>query len=425
MARAAPTRSRLWRHHDFLLLWGGQSISMLGSQVTVWALPFAAIFALHADPAQVGLLAAAGNLPLLLFGLFAGVLVDRLPRRPVLILADIGRALLLVTIPLAALTGRLTMTQLYAVAFLAGALGVAFEVAYRSYLPTLLQRDDLLAGNTRLAGSAQAAGTVGPGLAGALVQSVTAPVAILADALSFIVSAISLCLIHAREPAPTDTTPQPALLGELRDGLRAVLRHPLLRALAGTSGLFNLFDSMLMALYALYLTRTLGASAALAGLILTLAGMAGLGGVALSGMLPRRLGLGRTMLGAVLVAGAAELVIGLARGPLPVASAMVVVGEGLVQAADGVYGINAVTLRQALVPDRLQGRVNATVRVISVGAAPIGALLAAQLGQTYGVRPVVVLAGIGTLFAFLVVLFSPLRALHAHPSAPDEAAFRS
>lgn len=424
MARAARTRSRLWRHRDFVLLWSGQSVSMLGSQVTVWALPFAAIFALDADPAQVGLLAAAGNLPLLLFGLLAGVLVDRLPRRPLLLLADIGRALLLATIPLAAVMGRLTMAQLYAVAFLAGSLGVVFEVAYRSYLPSLLRRDDLLAGNTRLEGSAQGAETVGPGLAGALVQLATAPFAMLADALSFVVSAVSLALIRARERPATTATKHPALLAELRDGLRAVLRHPLLRALAGASGLFNLFDSMLMALYALYLTRVLSASAALAGLILTLAGVAGLGGVALAGVLPRRFGLGRSMIGAVLVAGASELLIGLARGPLLVASAMVVLGEGFVQLASSVYGINAVTLRQALVPDRLQGRVNATVRVISVGSAPVGALLAAQLGQTYGVRPVVVFAGLGTLFAFLVVLFSPLRALREHPSTPDEAAFR-
>lgn len=424
MARAARTRSRLWSHRDFLLLWGGQSVSMLGSQVTGWALPFVAIFALDANPAQVGLLAAAGNLPLLLFGLVAGVLVDRLPRRPLLIATDIGRAALLATIPLAAIAGRLTMAQLYAVAFLAGSLGVIFDVAYRSYLPSLVPRDDLLAGNTRLEGSAQAAVTLGPGLAGGLVQLVTAPFAILADALSFVVSAVTLGLIRARERSPADTTKQPAVLTELRTGLLAVLHHPLLRALAGASGLFNLFDSMLIALYALYLTRVLGASAALAGLILTLAGLVGFAGVALSGVLPRRFGLGRTIVCALLVAGACELLIGLARGPLLVASAMVVVGEGLLQAADGVYGINAVTLRQALVPDRLQGRVNATVRVISVGAAPLGALVAAQLGEVYGVRPVVVLAGVGTLFAFLLLLFSPLRTLTEHPSAPDEAAFR-
>jgi MFS family permease len=260
------------------------------------------------------------------------------------------------------------------------------------------------------------------------VQVVTAPIAILADALSFVVSAVSLALIHTREESHSAHSHSahshsPALLSQLRDGLRAVLRHPLLRPLAATSGLFNLFDSMLIAFYALYLTRVLGASAALSGVILVLSGLVGLVGVALARPLPRRFGLGRTMVAAICVAGGAELVIGLAHGPLLIAAGMVVVGEGLVQAAASVYGINGVTLRQALVPDRLQGRVNATMQVISVGAAPLGAIAATELGALYGVRPVVLLAGIGTLLAFLVVLFSPVRTLDRHPDAAEEAAF--
>jgi MFS family permease len=413
----------LWRDPSFLLLWSGQTISMLGSQVTVWALPFTAIYTLNAGAAQVGLLAAAGSAPSLLFGLPAGVWADRMRRRPLLIASDFGRALLLGSVPLAAMLGRLTMAQLYVVAFTTGALSALFEVAYRSYLPALVPRDALVGGNAKLETSATLAEMTGPGLAGALVQLVTAPIAILADALSFVVSVCTLAAIGAREPAPVVPDQPRHALREIGEGLRAVLRHPMLRALAADSGIFNLFDSLLTALYALYLTRVLGASAALAGLILVLAGLGGLLGAALAGRVTRRFGLGRAIVGGSLVAGVGELVIGLASGPLWLAAAIVVLGEGCFQAGAAVYRINGVSLRQALIPDRLQGRVNATVRFIGVGAIPLGALVAAQIGTTYGVRPAVLLAGTGTLFAFLWVFFSPIRRLRSQPAAPDEQAF--
>jgi len=422
---AAPIRTRLWREPNFLLLWGGQTVSLLGSQVTVWALPFTAIYALHAGAGQVGLLAAAGTAPSLLFGLLAGVWVDRVRRRPLLIAADLGRALLLGSIPLAAVQGWLTIGQLYVVAFLTGTLSVLFDVAYRSYLPSLVERAALTDGNSKLETSATIAAMTGPGLAGGLVQLITAPIAILADALSFIVSVLSLALIRTREITPSIPEQRRHILREIGEGLRAVLRHPILRALAASSGLFNLFDSLLMALYALYLTRVLGASAALAGLILVLGGIGGLIGATFAGRVTRRVGLGPAIIGGALIGGIAELVIGLATGPLWLAAVMVIAGEGCVQAGAAVYRINGVSLRQALVPDRLQGRINSTVRFISVGATPLGALLAAQIGTTYGVRPAVLLAGTGTLFAYLWVLFSPIRWLRTQPATPDERAFAS
>lgn len=423
MQPATGKPASFWRDRAFLLLWGGQTVSMLGSQITVWALPFAAIFALNAGAAELGLLAAAGTAPSLLFGLPAGVWVDRLRRRPLLIASDIGRALLLGSIPLAAVVGRLTMAQLYIVAFLTGALSVLFDVAYRSYLPALVTRSALTEGNAKLETSATLADMAGPGLAGALVQLVTAPMAILADALSFVVSVVSLALIRAPEPAPVSPEQTRHALREIGEGLRAVLRHPMLRALAADSGLFNMFDSLLTALYALYLTRVLGASAALAGLILVLAGLGGLLGALFAGRITAGVGLGPVIVGGSLVAGVGELLIGLASGPLWLAAAVVVLGEGGVQAGATVYRINGYSLRQALVPDRLQGRVNATARFISVAAIPLGALVAAQSGTTYGVRSAVLLAGFGTLFAFLWVYFSPIRQLRALPAAPDELAF--
>ena len=199
MAELGQTRTRLWYHRGFLLLWSGQTISQLGSQITTWALPLTAIVLLKATASQMGLLVAVRNVSYLLVGLFAGVWVDRVKRRPLLIVTDIGRALLLGSIPIAALLGYLSMTQLYIVTFLTGLLAVLFDVAYQSFLPSLVARDQLVEGNSKLQASVAMAEIAGPGLAGVLVQLLTGPIAILTDTLSFVVSALSLALIRGKE----------------------------------------------------------------------------------------------------------------------------------------------------------------------------------------------------------------------------------
>jgi len=410
MDGVGQARTSLWYHRGFLLLWGGQTISQLGSQITTWALPLTAIFLLKATAGQMGLLVAVGNVSYLLIGLFAGVWVDRVKRRPVLIATDIGRALLLGSIPITVLLGYLSMTQLYIVTFLTGLLTVLFDVAYQSFLPSLVARNQLVEGNSKLEASVAMAGIAGPGVAGALVQLLTGPIAILSDALSFIVSALSLAFIRVKESPPLIEERRHIWL-EIGEGLRAVWHYPLLRTLAIGSGLFNFFDSILLTIYVLYLTKTIGATPLLVGIIIAISSVGGLFGAIFAERVTRILGLGPALLGGVLLASVAEFVIALAQGPFLLAVLMVIVGEGLVQVGAVLYSINGLSLRQAIVPDRLQGRVNATLRIITVGVVPLGALLGGFLGDTYGLRVTVLVAGAGTFLAFLWVLFSPVRKL--------------
>ncbi len=411
---ALGRRIGLWPRSDFARLWAAQAVSALGSQITMLALPLTAVLVLRAGPAQMGLLAAAGSVPYLLVGLVAGVWVDRVRRRPVLIAADLGRAALLASIPLAAWLHALGMAHLYAVAFLCGVLRVFFDVADQSLLPTVVGREALVAANSKLETSASVAGIVGPGLAGALVQAVTAPAAILVDALSFLLSALFVSRVRAHEPPPSRDERQ-GIRAEILAGLRWVWRDPIVRPLIISGASFALFDSVLMAVYVLYLVRTLALAPALVGVVFALGSVGGLAGALLAGPLARRVGVGPALVGGICVAGVAEMAIALAGGPPLVALAIVVVAEAGVQCGDLVCDINAVSLRQALVPEHLRGRVNATVRVCTWGVAPLGALAGGVLAARYGLRPTVVVAGVGTLGAFLWAYFSPVRALRATP----------
>lgn len=256
----------LWQERDFRAFWAGRTVSALGSQVTLLALPLVAVLALGATPVQMGFLTADGSLPALLFGLVVGVWVDRRRRRPLMVAADLGRGALLLIIPIAALLGLLRVEALYAVAFLAGGLTLVFDIAAQSFFPTLVGRDRLVEGNSKLEVSRSAAEIVGPGLAGGLVQVLTTPFAIVADALSFLASALLLGLIGAPEPAPAPPDARQRLRLAIGEGLRAVLGHPVLRALAGAAGLLAFFNSLLEAVVLLYLSRDLGISPALLGL---------------------------------------------------------------------------------------------------------------------------------------------------------------
>ncbi len=417
MAQTGQAKSSLWHHRNFLLLWSGQSISQLGSQVTTWALPFTAVVLLKASAGQMGLLVAASYVAYLLVGVFAGVWVDRVKRRPLLIVTDIGRALLLGTIPVTALLGYLSMAQLYVVTFFIGLLSVLFDVAYQSFLPSLVARDQLIEGNSKLEASVAVAGIVGPGLAGVLVQLLTGPIAILADALSFLVSALSLAYIRVKESPPLIENRR-HIWAEIGEGLRAVLHYPIIRVLAVGSGLFNFFDSLLLTVYALYLLKTLELTPLLVGIIIAISSIGGLVGALFAARVTRIIGLGPALLGGVLLASIAECIIASASGPLLLAVLLVIIGEASVQVGATLYGINALSLRQAIVPDSLQGRVSATLRIISVGVVPFGAILGGFLGDRYGLRTTVFIAGVGTLIAFLWVLFSPVRHLKEQPQLP-------
>jgi MFS family permease len=415
---AAPPS--LWRHADFVKLWTAETISQLGTQVTLLALPLTAILILHADAFEVGLLGTVEFLPFILVGLPAGVWVDRLRRRRILIVGDLGRAFALGSIPLAYELGVLHLPQLYVVAFVAGVLTVFFDVSYQSYLPSLVDRDRLVDGNAKLEISRSGAQLAGPGLGGLLVQALTAPVAIFADALSYLWSAMWVFLIRKKEPAverPADG--HRSMRIEIKEGLRYVWRHPLLRPIAFCTGSSNLFSSMFIAILVLFAVRTLHMKPGAIGLALGLGNVGFLAGAFSAQRIARRVGIGPAIIGSIGLSSPIWLLIPLAT---PSTGFAILLVSTLVTGFGGmaVYNINQVSLRQAITPLRMQGRMNATMRFMVWGTLPIGSFVGGVLGNTIGLRPTLWVGAIGGLVSFVPPLFSPVRSLKEIPKYEEE-----
>jgi MFS family permease len=409
--------SGLWRHPDFVKLWAGHTISRFGSEISQLAIPLTAALVLNASAFQMGLLGTFEFAPFLLLSLFAGVWVDRMRRRPILILADIGRAILLGSIPLAAVLGVLRIEQLYLVGVCTGILTVFFDVADQSYLPALVSREHLVEGNSKLEMSRSVAQIAGPGVGGALVQLVTAPVAILVDAASFLASAACIFAIRAPEPAPVrHAEGGGSMWVELREGLAVVLGNPLLRSIAACTATSNLCSNGMMAVYVLFVTRELGIGPALLGIIFAAAGPGALLGAVLAGRAANRFGLGATIIGASFLGGFGNLFVLLASGPELAVAGMLILAMFIGGISNPVYNINQVSLRQAITPDRLQGRMNASMRFIVWGTIPIGSLIGGALGDAIGLRPTLAWMVACYLLAPLWVLFSPVRQLKEQPA---------
>jgi len=418
-----PFRS-LWRDVDFLKLWAGQTVSEMGSVVTRTALRLVALLTLGAGVAEMAYLVVAASTGVLLVGLVAGAWVDRLPRRPVLIWTDVIRAGLLFSVPAAAAAGTLRIEYLYVVAFLEACLGTLFDSAYHSYLPSLVGVDRLIEGNAKLSLTSSIAEVGGPGLAGALVQVVSAPFAILVDAVSFVVSAVSLLAIRARE-APRPRELRQTIGREIAEGVRVVRRHALIFPIAASSVSEHFFGSFYAALYALYLLQVLGLTPLLLGVVISAGGVGSLVGATFAGRVVRRFGIGRSILVMALASSAVGILTPLAAGPLFVATLMVFLPQLIGDGMQTIQWIARDTVVQTAVPDRVLGRVNATLDVLSHGAAPFGALVAAVIAESYGVRTAMGIAWLGGLASVLFIVFSPLprlRSLEAitagRPSAP-------
>jgi MFS family permease len=411
----------LWRDPDFLTYWAASAISDVGSQITVLALPLIAAITLGATAWQMGVLGAAGTAPTLLIGLFAGVWVDRLRRRPVLIAADIGRAAVLLTIPLAGVLGLLRIELLCAVAFVAGALTVLFDVAHLAFLPSLVGHDRLIDGNSKLEVTAAGAQVIGPGLGGMLVGVVGAAFAVVLDALSFLASGWLIGRTRAVEDAPTDVAGRSSVWAEIVEGLRVALAQPVLRALVACSATMALFGRVFNAVYVLYMSRDLGLGATGIGLVLAMGGVGSLAGAFVAGPAGRWWGPGRTLIAAQLCFGLTGLLVPLAVFVPSVAVPMVVAAEFGQWMAVIVYWVHAVSVRQAITADRLRGRVNATIRFVAGGAQPVGALLGGAVGAVIGLPMTLVVAELGCLLAVVWLLFSPVRRLHALPGLAEGA----
>ena len=403
----------LWREPDFLKLWAGQAVSQIGSWITLVGLPLTAALLLKASPLQMGILSGAGAAAILLFGLFAGAWADRLRRRPILIWADLGRAAVLGTVPFAAAAGRLTMGHLYLVAAASAVLTVFFDVSYQAYLPSLVRPEKILEGNSKMALSESIAGVVGPGLTGVLVQAITAPMAILFDAASFVCSALSVWLIHKPEPRP-EPSAAPHIGREIVEGLRASWHEPILRTLllrTATAAIFLGFGS---SLYILFAVRELRINAVLLGAIISVGGFSDLFGALTAERLVRRFGFGQTLIGAALLAGVAGLLPPLAHGPVAVCAAFLAVAQ-LGDMAWSIYNINELTLRQAVAPSHLLGRVNSAAHLMFRGVLPAGALLGGALAEAIGLRGAMFVGASGFLLSTLWLICSPIRRLRELP----------
>jgi MFS family permease len=409
-----PLQGRLWRHPDFLKLWIGQTVDLFGGQVTDLALPTLAILLLHASPFQVGLLVALEFVGYPALGLIAGVWADRLPRRPMMLIANVGPMLALASVPMAFALKALTIYQLFAVALLLGVFGVFFEVAYQSYLPALIDRQDLVEGNQKLELSHSASHVAGPALGGFLIQQLGAAWAIISGAVSLFLSSLAILAIRKREPrrlvVPTEV---PDFRRELGDGVRLVWQNPILRALTACSATQNVGAYMVVSVWLILAYRSIHLTAGQVGFILS-AGSLGLIPAALAASaLPRRLGLGRTLAVAPLVQGLGYLGIPLALlgAPIPI----LVLAWLLISSPSPVFGINQISLRQAITPDHLQGRMNATMRTVTWAALPVGSLLGGTLAGVIGVPQTIVLGALISLMAPLWLLSGPVIALRAQP----------
>jgi MFS family permease len=416
-AEAIKRRGGLWHHLDFRRLWIGETVSQFGTFVSQLALPLVAILVLHATAFQVGLLATFEMLAFLVVGLPAGAWVDRMRYRWVLIVNDVTRAVALASIPLAQLLDALTIGQLYAVALVTGVSTVFFDVAYQSYLPQLVDRTALVEGNAKLAASESVAQIAGPGLGGLLIQWLTAPYAVLIDAVSFVWSASWVGAIRARPPKPP-RDPDRNLMREIGEGLGFVVKNRLLRSIAMCTGSSNLFSNIAFPVYFILLARNLHLSAGVIGLFTSVAAVGGLVGSVLAARVAERLGQGPTIWMSGLLFGPMAFVVPFVHRDWTLA--LLAVTQLIAWASTVVYNITQVSFRQGLCPPHLLGRMNATMRFLVWGTIPLGAFLGGVLGQSIGIRPTLLVAAIGGSLAFLPVFFSPLRRMRELPSyVPD------
>ncbi|NKE60615.1 MFS transporter [Lentzea sp. PSKA42] len=403
----------LWGHPDFRRLWIGDTISQFGATVGMTVIPLLAAGVLNATPFEMGLLAAASTIAFLVIGLPAGVWVDRMRRKPLMIAMDVARAALMLSVPVAWWLDLLDLPQLIAVSLAVGVCTVFFDVAYQSYLPSLVGRGQLVEGNSKLQASLSVAEVSGPAIGGYAAQFLGAANGVLATGLGYLSSAFFLFRIKTAEPAP-ERHPDPHLRREVMEGLRFVFSNVTLRMIVACTGTSNFFHGIQNAVMVLFLLQTVGLSEGTAGLVLSAGGVGGVLGAAFA----YRIG--------VLV-GQARMIwlIPLLTWPFTLALPFVSHGWGLVLPMAGlavsvfgivVYNVGQVSYRQAICPDHLLGRMNASIRWVVWGATPLGALLGGGLGSWIGILPTLWVSLIGSVLGMVWVLISPLRTMRDLPA---------
>ncbi|MGO0575027.1 MFS transporter [Ornithinimicrobium panacihumi] len=413
---APQTRAGLWGHHDFRQLWMGDTVSVFGAQFVGFALPLVAVQLLGADAFQMGLLATLESLAFLLISLPAGAWVDRWRKKVVIVAGDLLRAGLLLTLPLAWLMDTLTLVQLYVVATLVGVITVFFDVANQSYLPEIVDGDQIADGNGKLQASQQVAGVVGPAAAAALVRWIGSPLTILVTSVCMALSSLFISRIRHRESDPDPEQRRP-LLAEIREGLGFVLSQPLLRRIVACTGLTNLATSAIFALFVLYALTSLGLRETTLGLIMSSGAVGGIVGAVSSTRFARIVGEGTAIPLAALVGGIAIFAVPLAT-VLPAVPTLLV-GMFLMSWSMVVYNVAQVSFRQRLCPKPLLGRMNASIRFLVWGPMPIGAFVGGLLGRQLGIVPTLWIFCVVCLAAVLPVLLSPLLGMRQLPRELD------
>lgn len=413
---SAPAQaSRLGRNRSFLWFWTGEGISQLGTQFSQLAIPVLAVSLLGATEFQVGVLGAAETAAFLVVGLPAGAWIDRMLKRRVMIVADLVRALALAAVPILFFAGALQIWHLYVVGAVVGMATVFFDVSYQSYIPVLLPGGQVGPANSRLEATSQVARIGGPGLAGALLTVVSAPVLLLADGVSYLVSAFCLWRVRDAETLP-DPAERESLPKEIAEGLRFVLGHPILRRITATTATSNLFSTLAVTLESILILRILGFSPAVLGIIFGIGSVGGLLGALATPWITKRIGEGTAVSLSALAMGAAILTVPLA-GMFPSAALPLLIGGAFLESfLVLVYNITQVTMRQRLTPARLLGRMNASIRFVVWGVMPIASIVSGILGTVIGVLPTIWIGAAGTVFACSFVLFSPITRMKVLPT---------
>ena len=403
---------------DFTRLWAGQTVSLIGTQVTQFTMPLVAVLTLRATVFEVGVLNSLRFVPVLLLSVFAGVWLDRRKRRPVLIVCALGNAVLIGLVPIAATTGHLSIGLLYAVNGLVGTLNMIFDVGALSYVPFLVERKQLSEANARLQASTAVAGISGPGLAGLLVGLITAPVTLTVDAVSYLASAIGLISVISREPDPEPVPSGFSVRGSIAEGFRTVFGSRLLSSLITQSTALNLFFGSFITIFVVYAVRTVHLSTLELGIVIGASAAGGLFGALLATRARKALGYGKAMAVSTIGVSVAPLLLLVPRhASVPTVIIMVVAQLGY-GSSISAFNVNAITLRQVVTPTRLLARMNATYRMFIWGAPPVGAVAGGLLGSAVGLRAAVVISLIAMISPILWIFFSPLFRLREMPTGP-------
>jgi MFS family permease len=404
----------LLKKADFRNFWLGYTVSVFGAQVTVVAMPLIAAVTLGASPLQMGILQALEFLPYMFLSLFAGVWVDRKPKRPLLITADLLRALFLTGIPLGIFFDVLSMPLLYVLAVLVGINTVLFDIAHTAYMPIIVERKDLVEGNSKIELSSSSATLVGHSIGGVLIQILSAPIAILVNVATYLGSALFLGLIKQKEPPAAPVTKEETnMWSEIREGTSFVFRSRIIRPIMISTLIFNLFTYVMEPIFILYMTRTLELEPIYIGMIFSMAGVGSLLGSFLAGPMANKLGIGKTLVTSLLIAGIGSFLIPSATLLPKVWAVILIMAMYMIDAAMViVYNINQRSLRTAITPDHLQGRMNASIRVFVMGVVPIGSVLGGWIGGLAGTTPTLLIGAAGILSSSILLSLTPVRRIN-------------